>query len=503
MPSRSPLSDRATRLPRLALLLLLVPGFAACAKEPRPDVLLVVVDTLRADRLSSYGYPRPTTPFLDRLASEGALFEDVTAQFSWTVPSMVSMFTGRYLTDLTEAVGPDQQTLAESFQRAGYVTLGASANLLLQEDTGLLAGFDAFDANPEDDLEQSRSLSELAASVMREAEDRVALDAPSGERPPLFLYLHVFEPHDPYQRYPQASREFLDLDPAPLSPEGWHAEQLRPYRELAPEDDPLWASHLAWIRRARDRYDQELRSVDEQLNQFVESLRARGLLDNAVIAVVSDHGEGLWDHQPAEWIRERALESPQSLERLPRELFYQKHGAIQFQEVLATPMLLWGAGVRAGVRIETPVENIDLAPTLLELADIPSLAGLHGRSLVHAIERARGEPRDYVYALGVQGAAVRELASGLKLIIAQRKSAKLGEPHQLYHLPTDPLERTDLASERPQDVERLLGVFERWRAEHPTVRDTDSGSRASERTNALRKRLSAIGYGAEETTDED
>ena len=500
--SHSPFRWRAPSA-ALATLLLLAPALPSCADQPRPDVLLVVVDTLRADRMSCYGYERPTTPFMDRLATEGALFEDVTAQFSWTVPSMVSMFTGRYLTDLTEEVGPNQTTLAQSFQSSGYVTIGASANLLLQADTGLLAGFDAFSAAPEDSLEQDRSLTELGESVLRDAKLQVDLDRPSGERKPVFLYLHAFEPHDPYQRYSGVSKAFLEMDAEPLAPAGWHADQLLPYSDLAPEEDPLWTSELEWIDRARDRYDQEIRSVDEQLESFIESLRARGFLDNAIIAIVSDHGEGLWDHRPAVWLQERATESKQARMRLPRELFYQKHGAIQFQDVLATPMLIWGAGVRSGVRIETPVENIDLAPTLLELANVPSTAELHGRSLARAIERARGEPRDYVYSLGVQGATVRELASGLKLIVAQRKSAKLGEANQLYHLPSDPLERKDLIGQRPQDAARLLAVFEQWLVAYPTERASGSGSRASERTSALRKRLSAIGYAAEETTDEE
>ena len=500
-PSLSKLTSRS--LAKSLALFACCLAFPACADKPRPDVILVVVDTLRADRMSCYGYDRPTTPFMDRLANEGALFEDVTAQFSWTVPSMVSMFTGRYLTDLTEEVGSNQTTLAQSFESAGYVTIGASANLLLQADTGLLAGFDAFSAASEDDLEQNRSLTELGESVLRDASSKVDLDRPSGEREPIFFYLHAFEPHDPYQRYPGVDKAFLDMNAKSLAPDGWHEDQLLSHRELAPEEDSLWAAELEWIDRARDRYDQEIRSVDEQLESFVESLRARGILDNAIIAIVSDHGEGLWDHKPAVWLQERATESAQARERLPREFFYQKHGAIQFQDVLATPMLIWGAGVRSGVRIETPVENIDLVPTLLEFANVPSTAGLHGRSLVRAIKRARGEPRDYIYSLGVQGATVRELASGLKLIVAQRKSAKLGETNQLYHLPSDPLERKDLIGHRPKDAARLLSVFEEWLVAYPTERASGSGSRASERTSALRKRLSAIGYAAEETTDKE
>lgn len=473
-----------------------------CSTEKRPNVVLVVVDTLRADRMSCYGYSRPTTPFLDRMADEGALFEDVTAQFSWTVPSMVSMFTGRYLTDLSEQVAPGQRTITQAFRKAGYITVGASANLLLQKDTGLLAGFDTFDAMPEAS-DSDRSLTELGASILAALDQQLVNADGAKQTAPVFMYLHAFETHDPYRRWEAADAELSVTGAIPIQPEGWLIENLKPFAELAPDDDPLWRSDRDWINRARGRYEHEIRLVDSQLETFMDELRERGLLDHAIIALVSDHGEGLWEHEPPDWIRDRAIETEDYWERLPREIFYQKHGAIQYQEVLATPMMIWGSGIPKGARVSTPVENIDLLPTLLQLADLPILPDLHGQSLVPQLSNSRVAPRTFVYSLGVQGATIREVASSLKLIVPQRKSESLGEPHRLYRLSEDPHERTNLAESHPADVARLRRAFDQWVEKYPVQRGNRTGSRAAERTAALRRRLSAIGYTSDESTSDE
>jgi arylsulfatase A-like enzyme len=123
----------------------------ACSKPApntvrRPDVFLIVVDTLRADHLGCYGYPRPSSPNLDRLAAEGAVFEDATSQASWTRLSMVSMLQGHYVTDYRDVFEEKAPTLAEVFHQAGYRTVGEVANILLSADAGFGRGFDHYDA---------------------------------------------------------------------------------------------------------------------------------------------------------------------------------------------------------------------------------------------------------------------------------------------------------------------------------------------------------------------
>jgi len=459
----------------LAALLLL--GGCDVAAGPagasrRPDVVLLTVDTLRADRLSSYGYARETSPFIDRLADEGALFEDVTSQFSWTVPSMVSVFTGRYLTEKCVEIPLDEHTLAQAFRRAGYRTIGVVANVLLQADVGFARGFDRFVAPATETFARAEwtldDLMERALPLLEEA-------AAGKERRPVLLYLHAMEPHSPYAP-PEVLDPAASAFPTPdasFQPGGWHARRLE---ELGVTDDaPVLLERARELRRG---YDREVRALDHQLERAFERLDALGLLDHAVFALMSDHGEGLWDHCSPPQILGPAVADRDAIDS--KRIFYQKHGAILYQEVAHTPLVLWGAGVPRGVRVDHAVENVDLFPTLLELADLPATGALHGRSLAPGLHGRPVEPREFAYALGAGASMVRELATDLKLIVH-------GEVLELYDLAADPGERVDLAAARPGDVARLLDALKAWARAHPV-----GESAAPDRR--LHERLDAIGY---------
>jgi len=490
-------------------------SLSTCGEAPRarPDVVLICVDTLRADRLSAYGYDRPTSPFLSRLAEEGTLFEDVTCQFAWTMPSMVSLFTGRYVTQLKATLTEDDHSLAESFQAAGYRTVAVIANGLVSERAGFAQGFDHFDSTEREgpNKERSRPLDELArdlwapleeALARRDAEGRPlgtddelgaggALDiAPTGERDPVFLYLHPFDPHDPYQEHPRLAAELPADGAEPVLPRDWQARTLSEH-DVEPESPARsWSQALGRLHEQRGHYDREVRFTDDQLAAIFARLEALGLLENAVVALVSDHGEGLWEHV--------APYPPDDLRTMhPRKFFYQTHGATLFEEATATPLILWGRGVASNRRIAAPVENVDLVPTLLELADVPGPRELDGRSLVELM-RSTAPPeswRKYVFAAGVHGSSVREVATGLKLIVPLGASLVAGVPLQLFHLPTDEHERHNLASERPQDVVRLKRVYDAWLEEHPTASELEYQDDLRAREQAAHaEMLEALGY---------
>ncbi len=465
----------------LAVLL----GCGGGRDEPRPDVVLVVLDTLRADRLSCYGYERETSPALDRLAREGALFEDVTCQFSWTRPSMVSMFHGRYLTAYRDALHPDAPVLPELFQEAGYRTLAFVSNRLINVRGFFDRGFDHFDGpSPEDPIAEGRvnwrELRELSQHIWPVLDEVLA--AP--ERPPLLLYVHVMDTHDPYEGHAELDGVLRLRDTAPVLPLGWQAASLASRGAQPPADS--WEGELAEIHRQRGRYDQGVLDLSRQLEDFFAGLRRRGLLENAVLAVVSDHGEGLWEHVTP-------LSDEDLAESDPREFFYQGHGASQFQEVLATPLLLCGVGVPAGARVAQAVENIDLLPTLLELVDLPAPPGLHGRSLVPLMAGSEEPWRPYVFSLGVHGNSVRETGTSLKLILPLGNLLRAGRGPELYDLAQDPHERTNLAAERPEDLQRLTAAWRDWRERHPT----EDNLRAASRRAAGReygRLLRSLGY---------
>ncbi len=440
------------RRARIVLGLAALTLWTGCSRrdEAHPDVLLVVVDTLRADRLSCYGYPRSTTPIIDRLAQEGVLFEDVTAQFSWTVPSMVSLFSGRHVPDRREILVPEVPALAETLQRAGYRTFASVANQLLDEKGGFGRGFESYDARPSRqrkrraDPEHSRDLHELVNDLEDPLRAALAEERRGGDRrAPFFVYLHAYEPHDPYWPRKRFETE-LPVDAAvPGWPTPWHLDQLeRDGVEAA-------AEQLADIHRFRAQYDHEVRYVDEQLGAALERFEELGLLEHAVVALVSDHGEGLWDHR-----------APVSGEAPPDEFFYGEHGAHLYREAIETPLVLWGAGVPVGVRVTAPVENVDLFPTLLELANVALPPGLHGHSLL-PLARGQGAARPHVFSFGADGrSCVRETASGLKLVVTS------DERLQLFDLASDPSERDDVAAARPDEARRLHALLLEWEQSH-------------------------------------
>ena len=469
-----------------------------------PNVVMVVVDTLRADRLSCYGYPRATSPFLDRLAEEGARFEQHAAQFAWTVPSMVSLFNGRYLPTARTRLLEDGPSLAETFQRAGYRTVAVVANQLLSPSGGFDRGFDRYDVGPsklpgprEAPVDGSRDLDELIDELLALIDGAAGADPGGGEEPPWFLYVHAMDPHDPYNEWP-GKPWAADLDRPSVEGAGvegagvgvastglgeWHLEQLaRAENRRSPEANRAGLDQIAWRREC---YDREVRQLDAELERLHGELARRGLLDHAVVTVLADHGEGLWDHVAPRGAGGRRNVSV-------GHFFYQTHGRVLYQEAIATPWILWGAGVTPGV-VDRLTENVDVYPTLLELCGLEPVPGLDGRSVVPLLRGGddQGAPwRRLSFSTGVRGrACVRDADSGLKLILG-RGALQLEEPEapdaqgspgpgdgargspgqrvalELYDLNRDPLERVDLAAELPEEAERLRRAIEAWKAAH-------------------------------------
>ena len=481
--ARKSLPRRVKRLGSVLVLGGLAAGCGGSKDVPRrPDVVLICIDTLRADRLSCYGYPRPTTPRLDRLAKEGARLGDVTAQSSWTLPSMVSMFSGHYLTDYRDRLDPEVPTLAETFQHAGYRTVGVVGNILMQPHGGFDRGFDHYDARtaknePGDDRARARMIDTLARELWGPLDEALAPDV-DGERPPLFLYLHPFDPHNPYTGAEYLERELPRTEALPVLPKGWQLDAIKTFGPVKPG-----GPGPAKIRIGRGLYDQDVRYTDDQLGLILERLEELGVLENCVVAVVSDHGEGLWDRLsplPPEELRKQHLDT----------FFYQQHGAHLYQEAVFTPFLLWGTGVPAGVVIDLPVENVDLFPTLLELCGVPARHELHGRSLVPLL---RGEQptnwRHAVFSHVLYSQAIRDVRTGDKLIVPTEHGRRAGATEELYRLGTDWRERDDVIASDPETAAHLRRRLERWNERYPT-RSTLGGPKSDEE----KKHLGDLGY---------
>ncbi|MDA1266233.1 MAG: sulfatase [Planctomycetota bacterium] len=473
--------------------------------QRRPDVLLLLIDTLRADRLGCYGYERDTTPVLDALAGEGVVFRRASAQAPWTIPSVASMMTGRYLTNHQERPSPEAPTLAEVFQGAGYFTLGAVANFVILPDVGFERGFDTFVCRTyeENGQRKKRIDGEFDDAVAWVRAD-LAAHAAQEERPPLFFYLHVVDPHDSYLRHPQFS-DVLPMDGAPqIEPEGWMAQTLAAVGRPAPEDDPGWQEALRRIHRERTCYDREVRYVDQQLGVLLDELEVLGLREDLIVAVVSDHGEELWEHLTPRPAQARQHEGPE-------KLFFQTHGYLLSEQALRTPFVLHGRGVPAGKLLDLPAENVDLFPTLLELCDLGIDFTTHGESLVPYFEGgAPDREQTFAYlqlgvATPVSGAPfagmVREEATGLKLVLPSEQIMQLGFEPALFDLKVDPLERHNLfaVEERRDDVARLSQAVFEYMAAYPSAGATVEGDAQQH----LREMLQEIGYAGDLIGEDD
>lgn len=324
----------------LALGLLLAGAAPVVAPPGRPSLLVVTVDTLRADHLSCYGYSHLTSPVLDRLAREGARFERAYCAIPYTGPSHVSLFTGRYpqehgakVNGQAMAKEPGLVTLAEALQRSGYRT-GAfvSAWPLTRRLTHLDRGFETYD--------QEMSRNYQVVHTYRSAEEvtppAVAwLREAAGDDAPFFLWVHYFDPHSPYELH-----------------EGFTEIAAIPDR---PERRPRAGTRMA--RRVR-RYDSEVAYTDHHLGKLVDAVKEQGRLDSTVVIVTADHGESLGEHG------------------------FVGHGKHLWEDIARVPLIVrFPPLVAAGGVVPEPVSQVDVLPTLLELLEVELPLKLPGRSL--------------------------------------------------------------------------------------------------------------------------
>lgn len=363
----------------------------------RPNVILLTIDTLRADHLGAYGAADVSTPAIDRLAREGTRFTNAATTVPFTLPAHSSIMTGTYppvhgvRENVGYALGDDAPTLATLLGSAGYRTAGFVSAFVLDSQWGIGRGFDRY----HDDFDTSAMESRNLGSVQRDgAETLESVVAWLDERPegPFFLWMHLFDPHDPYE---------------PVEP---------------------WAS-----RYPGRPYAGEVAYTDSIVGRFREALEERGLLEDSVVILTADHGEGLGDHGEA------------------------YHGYFIYESTTHVPLIVRAPGVAAGREVAAAVSHVDLLPTILEVTGIEPQQQAQGRSLVPLLlagesEEASAERIAYTesyYALLHYGwAPLRSLRMGsYKYIEAPRE--------ELYELITDPREQDNVAPQRAATSVRL------------------------------------------------
>ena len=409
-----------------------------------PDVVLYVVDTLRADRLGGHGGPQGLTPFADRLAVDGVLFERATAQSSWTKPSMVSVLSGRLTTEhgvrSREPVVPAEVTsVAERFAAAGYRTGAFTTNAYLTRDAGFDRGFETFEFAHLD-----------GHTVTRRAIDWLAVE----DRRPTFLWVHTIDPHAPYEPRPEYRERWAPGIPAEVGT-SLHVRSLG--GQPAAVTAPFVTQYLAL-------YDAEVAQNDAAFGELLDHLERSGRYHDSCIVLASDHGEGFWEHG------------------------VNGHGWDLFEEALHVPLVVkpprWRRG---GQRVGHPVQHVDLAPTLLRIAGLEPLETPEGRDLfAPALPTPRIVFSEMLYD-GREGFAVR--AGDLKLV--EPLSRGFLPERALFDLEADPGETTSLADQLPVTAAWLAQEGRRRMA---LLAHAPRPEREVELSPEERRALSELGY---------
>lgn len=412
-----------SRTAAAGLLMLLLAGCGA-QKETRPNVVLVIIDTLRADHLGCYGYHRDTSPGLDSLAGEGMRWSRVQGQSSWTLPAVTTILTGLSPRAHGARLNVPERTMWTASPRtptavtllddAGYRTLGLFNVVLLSERMGFHRGFDRFHCNRQGHGMAGSSVDRAVEWLRQEAE----------REEPFLLVLHLFDPHSPY-------------DP----PRSWDTLYA-----ASPAGDTAWSftrggavADTSRRERLENLYDGEIAWTDAQLSRLWEELRRLGLGEETLVLVTSDHGEEFLEHG------------------------YVEHGRTLYQEITRVPMIVSGPGVPSDSVGGRVVSHLDLLPTILAAAGVSHPAGTPGSCLLAGLQPAgRGHP-----ASGLNTGPPFRMAAlrcGSRKVIWNPSA----DTAAMYRLDRDPLELDPL----PPDSALMDGVEGYWATprRHPPVR---------------------------------
>ncbi len=434
-----------------------------------PHVILIGLDTVRADHLGCYGNDHVRTPHLDRFAESAVLFEDCLSTSSWTFPSFASMFTG-LLPDRHGAIGgphnrldPRAKTLAQILSAAGYRTVSFAAVDYLTEAFGMARGFARHDdylqgpVTGRSDLYQDQVLRSIAGEHSR----------------PWFLFAHYFDAHDPYTAPAPFHRMYYEGDPT-AEP----ADRSRSIEVIYSQDNRVGShprTRYRWLEGIRDlrypvrEYAAGISYLDSRLGEVLDALESGGYFENSIVVIAGDHGEHLTEH----------------------DLYFTHR--FPYIECSHVPLLIrLPGGAEGGRRVTDPVSLVDVLPTLLELLGLTSEVELDGISLVGALHGASIPERVLFAEYG--GREENEVKAAwtahyryLEFSIGGRRWA------ELYDRRRDPAETTDRIHEEPERAAAFEALLtERFGKRRHLLRNPDAPTPALD--PRVRARLRALGY---------
>ncbi len=444
---------------------------AVGAPAKGPNVILIVVDTLRADHLSCYGAKTNKTPVIDGLAADGTRFAHAYSQASWTRPSFGTIFTSLYPSShraihKSDALPEAVVTLAEVMQGAGYATIGFANNINIAPLFGFQQGFDQYvflepefffgateSAAQLTIYNQLRLIRERFVSKKKYVENyyqpadvvvKHGLDWIAGRdaQRPFFMFLHFMEPHDPYFVHPYNGEAYA--------------------RVANPNPDPALADTY------RDAYDGAIRFLDGELAKLFADLKAKGIYDDALIVLTADHGEEFHEH--GGWW----------------------HGTTLYDEQIAVPLIVkppHGGG--AGIVNQAMVSSLDVAPTIIAGAGVAVPQTMVGKPL--GLGADAPAPRDHSFAESdLEGNSVQAYRSGGMKVIHANPGNPRGLPeHQLFDVASDPGEQKDLIATQTDVANKLTADMTALQSHAESIAVESTGTSIDA---ASEERLRALGY---------
>ena len=447
---------------RLTAAILIALPLLSCRQEARwnrPDpvnVVIVMVDTLRADHMSAYGYERETTPFISKFASQGFVFEHARSQASCTFPSVNSLLTSRNPAIFTRqevdqlGIPEEYPSIAEILKEHGYRTIAVSASPIIRatpSDFNPTGGFDrGFDTFVEDTLWKAGGrVNNAIVSQLDTVEE------------PFFLYAHYMEPHGPYRPPERYKKRFAG------EYEGHHFIKRGnpvPIGKMMYDNGPHYDITDRDIQHLVDLYDDEIRYFDGVFRRLIRILENRDLLDRTLIIISADHGEEFLEHGQI------------------------KHCRGVWDTVTRVPLIFSFPGVEGGQRFGNAVQNLDIVPTILDYLEIdPSGLKFEGTSLLPVLE---GDEPTRAFAFSDQR-EYRSADDGRFQLILNGDDGNV----TLFDLLSDPLEQHDLFRADHPEAKRLSDALNQW------LTDTGQLTRLDEELAAAKKKeeeLRALGY---------
>ncbi len=441
-------------------------NFAGCTRKPPPvNVILIIIDTLRKDHVSCYGYERETTPNLDELAREGVRFENAKAPSPWTLPSIASMLTGQNPSNHMAGIHldpPDMEdrrltmmhesilTIAQIFQQKGYSTVGFFQNPFVDPSFGLDRGFDVYNYRPGDNLNIRRANSVVDAAVQW-------LEQRGRTRQGFLMVVHLFDPHLAYDPAINFVATYTygykgKLRP-PFAPD---LKEIRSGRMELSEADKQFAIGL---------YDGEIATVDNSLGSFFDYLKEKGVYDSSMIIAASDHGEEFWDHDSFE------------------------HGHTMHWELLDVPLIIrFPGGLHAGKVITEGVSLTDLFPSILGFLDWSVPIRMDGVSFIPGPSTLTVRPH-ILFSENVHFGPQQQafIVNNYKMTINEHGRI------EVYNLEKDPLETENifgLEKEFPKEIHEQIDFM----AGQMKKLIEEKSPQAADLDRETKKKLKALGY---------